>query len=70
MFLCQMCGLEAVTIRGMCRACAPALHAEHEERLAAYDAALTAFMRLTGRHPLEDWDAFETWLETEARDGR
>ena len=51
------------TIKGRCKECAPEIHAEHEAWAALWQRTRDRYRTETGREPLADWAAFETWLE-------
>ena len=62
---CQSCKKAAYNIRGLCAECAPKLHAQHRTLDAYYGRAFAAFKEKTGKDCLEDWYAFESFMETE-----
>lgn len=62
-FACFDCGSHAFLIRGSCEWCEPELHRTHRERMEAGAKLDAAYFTETGKRPLEDWYAFEAWLE-------
>ena len=51
------------TVRGYCAECAPSLHDAYERQGAIEAAWRERYRAETGRDPLADWEAFETWRE-------
>ena len=63
MFLCSQCKRPAYLIRNLCADCAPGLHENRRlwrEHIAQVEAEFT---RATGKTALQDWYAFEVYLD-------
>lgn len=60
-FPCFDCGQPAFLIEGSCEWCEPELHRTFREQMDAVAEADAEYFRETGRHPFDDWRAFERW---------
>ena len=52
------------TIRGYCKECDPDLHARREAEQEMWYRIFDLYKLVERRDPLEDWPAFESWVET------
>lgn len=51
-------------VHGTCWQCAPELHAQHNTRMKVVSDMDDAFLAATGKRSLEDWYAFEEFVES------
>jgi ribosomal protein L37E len=58
---CQKCGNLAFLIQMQCASCNPEAHRAHVEAMDAYEQLKVRYTKHTGRHPVDDWKAFEQW---------
>ena len=66
---CRNCYLEnGLLIRGLCVTCAPERHAKHAAQMKVVGDMDAAYKAATGKSSLEDWQAYEQWLESPALD--
>ena len=68
---CRECGkYRGETYRGLCRTCAPALHAVRKAQERYYAAMDAVYIKATGKKPLDDFDAFEEWIKLLSEKGK
>ena len=60
---CQTCGREAFLYLGACAACAPIEHARRQAEADVWHRRFVEYRTATGKEPLDDWAAFETWVD-------
>lgn len=60
---CRVCHEGApLLVRGVCARCDPAVHALRRRRGEWGQAQFDRYREATGREPLDNWTAWETWL--------
>lgn len=62
-FPCLLCREKRFLFFGVCRDCDPILFRAYDDAKKRLNERFDLYKKETGREPLDDWEAFERWLD-------